>query len=74
MNVMIKTYITVINIISSERNMRNFGYPLETGLQHSSWLKWFATSQKVSDASHTEVIEYFNLPNPSICTMAPGFT
>jgi hypothetical protein len=42
-------------------------------MQQCSWLRHYATSQKVAGLSHNEV-DFFNLPNPSSHTMALGST
>jgi hypothetical protein len=42
-------------------------------LQHS-WLRHYATSWKVACSILDEVTGYFNLPNPSSCTIALGPT
>jgi hypothetical protein len=39
-----------------------------------SWLRHYATSRKFAGSNPDEVIEFFNLPNPSIRTMALGST
>jgi hypothetical protein len=43
---------------------------------HGSWLRHYATSQMVAGSIPDEVIRifFFNLPNPSSRTMAPGST
>jgi hypothetical protein len=43
------------------------------GTQWHSWLRNYATSQKVTGSSPNEV-DFFNLPNPSSRTMAPRLT
>jgi hypothetical protein len=46
------------------------------GTRQRSWLRHYATStsRKVKGSSLDEVIEFFNLPNPSIRTMVLGPT
>jgi hypothetical protein len=39
-----------------------------------SWLRQYATSQKVAGSIPDEVTGLFNSPNPSSCTMALGST
>jgi hypothetical protein len=41
------------------------------GTQWRSWLRHYATGQKVAGSSVDEVIGFFNLPNPFSRTMAP---
>jgi hypothetical protein len=42
------------------------------GMQYRSWLRPYATSQKVAGSIPDEVIGSFSWPNPSRCTMALG--
>jgi hypothetical protein len=44
------------------------------GTQLRRWLRRYATSQKVAGSTPDEVIEFFNVSNPSCRTMALGFT
>jgi hypothetical protein len=43
-------------------------------MQQCSWLRHYATSQKVTGSIHDEVIGFFNWSNPSSSTMAPSST
>jgi hypothetical protein len=40
------------------------------GVRYYSWLRHYATSWKVTGFIPDEVIEIFNWPNPSSCSMA----
>jgi hypothetical protein len=44
------------------------------GTQERSWLRHYATSQKVAGSIPDEATGFFNWPNPSRSTMAPGPT
>jgi hypothetical protein len=46
----------------------------ERDKRHRSWLRHCATSFKVAGSIPDEVIDFFNLPNPSSCTMSLGLT
>jgi hypothetical protein len=46
---------------------------LRRGTQWRSWLRYCATSRKVAGSIPHEVIDFFNVPNPSNRTMALGF-
>jgi hypothetical protein len=43
-------------------------------LQPGYWLRHYATSREVEGLNPIEVDFFFNLPNPSSCTMALGST
>jgi hypothetical protein len=47
---------------------------LPWGTQQCSWLRHYATSQKVAGSIPNEVIGFFNSANPSSCTMDLGLT
>jgi hypothetical protein len=44
------------------------------GTRYRSWLRHYATSRKVAGSNPDDVIRFFNRPNPSSRTMAPGST
>jgi hypothetical protein len=44
------------------------------GTCNCSWLRHYATSQRVTGLIPDEIIGFFNWPNPSSCTMALGLT
>jgi hypothetical protein len=49
-------------------------YYLIGGTRYRSWLRHYATSRKIEGSIPVEVIELFNLPNPSSRAMALGST
>jgi hypothetical protein len=44
------------------------------GTRYHSWLRHYVSSRKVTGAIPDEVIDVFNLPNPSSCTMVLRLT
>jgi hypothetical protein len=76
----VKTKIYLMGDLFTSYNIINdllylFMVYLKTGgMQQCSWLRHYATSRKVAGLSPDEVTGFFNLPNPSSCTMALGST
>jgi hypothetical protein len=47
---------------------------MSRGTRQHTRVRCYATSRKVASSSTDEVAEFLNLPHPSSCTMARGFT